>query len=347
MPMIDEGEFKKTLSSGDFGTLYYICGDEKMLVSHYTNKLVERTAGKDPSDFNFHTFTDDFDVDEFAASLQIIPFMSEYNVVVVKDLDFSEFSASDGDRITELISSVSGDSIVIVTFPTKSGDKQTPKDKKLKELAKKKGSVLELNRLTGAVLQKKLISWASKRNVVLSRQNAAMIIEYSGTDLNQLKNEIEKLCSYAGAGGEITSDDIERLVTKNLEASVFDLSKAVINHDNTKAFRVLDELFYQREEPLSILAVLSSAYVDMYRARIAIKCGYRASDLSKWFSNYKSEFRLRRIEQDCKKTSTAVLRKSIDAIAQTDISMKSTRTDSRIQLELLIVKLLMTANEDR
>lgn len=347
MPTIDESEFKKILSSGDFGTLYYICGDEKMLVSHYTNKLVEKTAGKAPSEFNFHTFTDDFDVDEFAVSLQVVPFVSEYNVVVVKDLDFSEFSSTDGDRIIELISSVSGDCIVIVTFPTKSEGKQTAKDKKLKELAKKKGAVLELGKLTGAVLQKKLISWASKRNVILSRQNAAMITEYSGTDLNQLKNELEKLCAYVGSGGEITSDDIEKLVTKNLEASVFDLSKAVINHDNTKAFKVLDELFYQREEPLSILAVLSSAYVDMYRARIAIKCGCRAADLAKWFSNYKSEFRLRRIEQDCRRTSTAVLRKSINAIAQTDIAMKSTRADSRIQLELLIVKLLMTANEDR
>ena len=60
----------------------------------------------------------DFNVDEFASALQIVPFVSDYNVVVVKDLDFADFSASDGSRIIDLISNVSGDSIVILTYPT-------------------------------------------------------------------------------------------------------------------------------------------------------------------------------------------------------------------------------------
>ncbi|MBQ3969801.1 MAG: hypothetical protein II685_04900, partial [Clostridia bacterium] len=147
MPKISENEFKKLLTSGDFGTLYYICGTEKMLVSHNTKKLVEKTAGKNPSDFNYHVFSNDFDVDEFAVSLQVVPFVSEYNVVVVKDLDFSEFSSSDGDRIIDLISNVSGETIVILTYPTKPEEKTTAKDKKLKTLSAKKGTVVEYNKL--------------------------------------------------------------------------------------------------------------------------------------------------------------------------------------------------------
>ncbi len=345
MPTINESEFRKILSGNDFGTLYYICGTEKMLVSLNTKKLVEKVAGKEPSDFNFHTFSEDFNVDELAAALQVVPFTSDYNVVIIKDPDMSEFSPSDGDRIIELISSVSGDTIVIITFPTKTEDKSTSRDKKLKTLASKKGTVIELNKLTQAAIQKKLISWASKRNVMLSSKVADQIIRCSSTDLNTLKNELSKLCSYVGDGGEIRAEDVERLVSKNLESSVFDLSKAVISHDGTSAFQVLNRLFYQREEPIAILGVLTTTYVDMYRARIAIKCGSRSTDLAKWF-NYKSEYRLRQAEANSKKTSTAVLRKSIDAIIKTDVLMKSTRTDDRVQLELLIVKLLMIANED-
>ena len=346
MPKISENEFKKLLTSGDFGTLYYICGTEKMLVSHNTKKLVEKTAGKNPSDFNYHVFSNNFDVDEFAVSLQVVPFVSEYNVVVVKDLDFSEFSSSDGDRIIDLISNVSGETIVILTYPTKPEEKTTAKDKKLKTLSAKKGTVVEYNKLTPLALQKKLISWASKRNIIISQKTASLIIEYCGTDLTALRNELEKLCSYVGEGGEITNQHVETLVSKNLESSIFDISKAVINHDGTTAFTVLDRLIYQKEEPIAILGVLAAAYVDMYRARIAIKCGSRSTELSKWF-NYKSEYRLKQAELNSKRTSTAVLRKSIDAITQTDILLKSTRTDDRVQLELLIVKLLMIANEDR
>ena len=83
-----------------------------------------------------------------AVALQIVPFSSEYNVVVIKDLDMADFSSADGDRIIELISAVSGDTVVILTFPTKQEEKLSPKDKKLKTLSNKKGTVVELNTLT-------------------------------------------------------------------------------------------------------------------------------------------------------------------------------------------------------
>lgn len=346
MAKISESEFRKVLSGRDFGTLYYICGTEKMLVTHNTKKLIDKVAGSEPSEFNFHTFTNDFDVDEFAVAIQVVPFVSEFNVVVVKDLDFADFSAAQGEKIIDLISNVSGDTIIILTFPTKLDEKMNAKDKKLKTLANKKGTVLELNKLTVPNLQKKLVTWASKRNVILGNNTAEVIINYCGTDLTALRNELEKLCAYVGEGGEIKKEHVDKLVTKNLESSIFDISKAVINHDGTTAFKVLDRLIYQKEEPIAILAVLATSFIDMYRARIAIKCGSRSTDLAKWFT-YKSDYRLRQAENNCKRTSTAVLRKSIDAITETDILLKSTRTDDRVQLELLIVKLLMIANEDR
>lgn len=349
MPEINETEFKKLLSGGEFGNLYYICGSEKMLVSHYTSRLIEKTAGKKPSEFNYHVFTDDFDINEFAAALQTVPFTSEYNVVVVKDLSFADFSSSDGGRIVELVKNVSGDSIVIFTYPTvvqKALKDMAAKDKKLREIAVQKGNLLEINKLTPQALQKKLVSWAARRNVTLSQKTAELIVNYSGTDLNMLTQELEKLCEYVGTGGEITEREVDILVTKNLEASIYDLSKAVINNDSATAFKLIDRLIYQKEEVVSILAVLSSSYINMYRARIAIKSGKPVTELIKWFPGaYKNPKSLNYIERDCRKVNTAVLRKSIDAIAQTDISLKSTRADDRIQLERLIVKLLMISSE--
>ncbi len=353
MPTITESDFKKILSRGDFGTLYYLCGEEKMLVSHYTDLLIEKTAGKEPGDFNFHVFTDAFSVDEFEAAAQMVPFTSDYNVVVVKDLDFSNFSSDESSKILDTVSHLAGDTVMILTFPTKTAkgdDKDSKpaansKDAKLKTLASKKGTIVEFKKLTPSNVKTKLVSWASKRGVVLTPQLAELLIEYCGTDLNKLRTELEKLCSYTGEGGEIKKDDIDALVTRDLESRIFDLSNAVINRRGAEAFKVLDRLLYNREDELRIISVLASSYVNIYRARIAIKSGARTTELKKWFKY--SDAQLRYAERDSRNTTTAALRKSINAIAETDMALKSTRASKRLLLELLVEKLLIIASEER
>ncbi len=353
MPAITESDFKKILSRGDFGTLYYIYGDEKMLVSHYTKLLVEKTAGKNPDDFNYHVFTGEFSAAQFEAAAQMIPFTSDYNVVVVKDLELADFNSNDSAKILDTIEKTTGDTVMIFTFPTKTSgddDKKTTagrnaKDAKLKAIVTKKGTVLELKKLTPSATKTKLVSWASKRGVVLSPGFADLLIEYVGTDLNKLRTELEKLCAYAGEGGEITKEAIDKLVTRDLESRIFDLSNAVINHRASEAFRVLDTLLYNREDELKIIAVLASSYVNIYRARIAVKSGARTTELKQWFKY--SDAQLRYAERDSRLTTTAALRKSINAIAETDMALKSTRTSKRLLLEMLVEKLLIIANEGR
>lgn len=351
MPTISESDLKKIISRGDFGTLYYLCGDEKLLVSHYTDLLIEKTAGKQPDDFNFHIFSDEFDVSDFEAASQMIPFMSDYNVVVVRDIDMTKFGANESAKILDTVGSVSGNTVIIFTFPTKeetgAKDSKAPnaKDTKLKAEIAKKGTVVEFKRLTPASLKTKLVSWASKRGVVISSPNAGLLVEYVGTDLNRLRSELEKLCAYAGQGGEITKESIDLLVTRDLESRIYDLSNAVIGHRASDAFRVLNTLLYNREDEMRIIAVLASAYVNIYRARIAVKSGMRVDELKKWFKY--SDAQLKYAERDSRGTTTAALRKSINAIAETDMALKSTRTSKRLLLELLVEKLLIIANEGR
>lgn len=88
MPRITEADLKKQIKNKSFSPVYLIYGSEQMFVKSYTKKLCEAVAGKNPSDFNYHTFSGDIDFQELAASLQIMPFMAERNCVVVTDIYF-------------------------------------------------------------------------------------------------------------------------------------------------------------------------------------------------------------------------------------------------------------------
>lgn len=107
-----------------------------------------------------------------------------------------------------------------------------------------------------------------KRGAAISSENARYLISVSGSDIKTLLNETEKLSAYAN-GGEITKQLIDKLAVRCLQAKVFDLSKAVVRGDYEKAYSVLDSLFAAKEEPVSVLAVISNCFVDMYRVKCA------------------------------------------------------------------------------
>ena len=167
----------------------------------------------------------------------------------------------------------------------------------------------------------------------------------SCSDLNALTNEIQKLCAFAG-GGEITGDQIEEIVTKNMETTVFLLSNALVRGDYSKAYTLLDLLISQGEKPITILSVLSGAYIDMYRVRAAIESG-KTSRAPAEYGDYKGrDFRLKYAERDMRDLSLEVLRESIALLLDCDLSLKLSSGDAmdRIVLEKLFSKLLYAAH---
>lgn len=90
--------------------------------------------------------------------------------------------------------------------------------------------------------------------------------------MNLLLGELEKLCNYKQSG-EIQKADIEAVATKSLEANVFDLSKALVAANCARALMLLQKLLSEKERPEMILGTLISAYVDMYRVKLALVAG--------------------------------------------------------------------------
>ncbi len=347
MPEITESDFKKQLEKSSFSNLYFLYGEEKYLVGYYAQKLISKTKGTAFEDFNYQRFESGAAIDDIFEAVEALPFMAERKCVAISDLDVEGLRAQEFDKLNELLENIPETTVLIIYLPTLQIDSRADKKwKKFITLANQKGISIQLKRRTGAELEKLLCSSASKRGCALSRQAAERIIRYSGNDLQTLFNELEKLCSFVKEG-EITPQVIDRLVVKNLEARVYDLSKAILAGEYDKAYGILDLLFYQNEEPVSVLAVLSSAYLDMYRVRTSIQSGSGVMEPAKYFDYARKEFRLTNAERDAKKLTTAMLRESLQTLLQADVALKSARGDRRVTMEKLIAQLLLIAEKER
>ena len=293
MPEITEAELKKQIERSNFSNLYVLYGEESSLVVRYAQKLIAKAKGTAFEDFNYQRFEGDTaGMDAVAAAVEALPFMAERKCVAVSDLNVESLRTGELSKLEQIVESIPESTVLVIYLPSVEVDLKTAKKwKKFLTLANKYGSTLQLSRRSNLDLEKMLCTAATKRGCDLSRQNAGRIIRYSGNDLQSLMNELEKLCSFTGTG-EITAQTIDRLVVKNLEARVYDLSKAILSGQYDRAYEVLDLLFYQNEEPVSILAVLSSAYVDLYRLRISVQSGFSAVEPAKYFDYARKEFRL-------------------------------------------------------
>lgn len=337
---MNEAELKATLKEG-VSPVYVLYGEESYLVEQYARLIAKQAVG-DPDDaFNMHRFDGQtVSHEQLAEAVEALPLMAERTCVTVRDMDL----ATHADRLAEMLRQMPDTCVLVFWQMTVQPDRKKGWSAFLAE-AEKHGCVVNFARKTAADVVKMLVGGAKRRGCMLSAEDARLMVEQAGNDLNLLLCELDKLVALAD-GGAITREMIERMGTKNLEARVFDLSKAIFAGRAKQAYELLHQLFVQREEPIAVLAVLSNAYADVYRAKVASIGGATAESLAADIKTYKGkEFRLRNAARDAGRMSIAMLRDSLEILAQADSDMKFSRQDERTLLEQTVSRLLARARQ--
>lgn len=341
----NETELKKQLSSGNFKRIYFLYGEEKVLVKKFSAMAVEKIMGKEPPEFNMHIFDGEASPDDIYAALGMVPFLSDLNMVVVRNMDFESLKADSFSKMMQILKAVPDTSVLL--FEMSSIDinlKKLQKFKKVYDFISKSadGVVTEFEYRSAAALSKQLAARAGKLGCNLSVALAGKIVDLCGTDLNRLNNELSKLVAYAD-GREITAEMIELLVTPNLESNIYNLADSILQRNSDRALKLLNGLFYQRVEPSSVINNLATAYTDFYRARVCAESGEPVSTAAEIF-NYKNRaFVLGKAQMKTSSISTEALRDSLEEIVKTISVMRSVSADEKILTERLVVRLLMIA----
>ena len=348
MPEITEADLKKQIDRSQFARLYLIYGEEKYLVDYYARRLIAKACGEGPQDFNFQRFGGaDAGMDAIAAAVEALPVFAARKCVAVSDPDIASLRGAEPEKLRQLLGDLPETCVLILYFPTLNFDEKRDKTwKKFLADANAAGNTVPIRRRTETQLVRMICAGAEKRGCTLSERNASRMIALCGPDLSTAVNEMEKLCAYTGSG-EITAQAVEELTVRNLEARVFDLSKAILAGNSDRAYSILGQLFYQNEEPVAILAVLSGAYLDLYRVKAALQSGFSCTEPAKYFDYARKEFRLANAERDAKRYSAPMLRQSLGVLLETDIALKSARGDRKLAMEKLIAELIWIAEKEK
>ena len=339
MAIVTEDVLKQKLKEGIL-PVYILFGEDGYLKKSYTDKISRKIAPEDDL-FNFSKFHGGCELQEVYDSVMQFPFMVDKKCVVLSDYDFEHCSKADLDKLITLIEEVPDTASLILVFHSVEIDsKKSSKFKSLVSAAEKNGGLaVKLDHKKMPELIKMLCDGAQKRGIRLEASVAKYLVETAGDDINVLRNELMKLCSFKKTG-YIDKDDINNICAKTVEASVYNLSRFIFDKDVSGALSILDELFFMRVEPMIVLHTISSAYVEMYRIYTASKKGLNNSDVAKNFGYKGREFVLDRAKQNLRKMDEVKLRLSLETLTKSDKDLKTFGADSKIILEQLVVKLI-------
>jgi DNA polymerase-3 subunit delta len=344
MANFDEKSLKAHIKSGDFYPIYLVCGDEDYLKKTYTDMIAAKSVDSAFESFNLQKFEGkSLDLGDVFEQASIMPMMSDRRCLIVEDYKLEGASDKDISLISAYVESCPETSIVV--FHQKSAEFSLSKAKKAADIISKYGAVCILNKRTGNDLIKPLISSASKHGCTLTTQMANYLVSQVGDDFNVLINELHKVCGYAA--GEITKAHIDAVAVKTDDVKIYYLTKALIQKDFDKAYKVLHTILKQKVSAEYILGTIISTYVDMYRAKVSLFSGENAEALANDFGYRNTAFRLTNGARDASKMDLPTLRKCLEVLSQADMKLKKSGGDDVIVLEQLMVKLFLVTNGEK
>jgi len=338
----NEEAFAKAWKDGVRHKAYLLWGSERYLIRRWREIII----GQGNTDaFNLHRFDGKkLDTDALYEAVQSPGLMSPLKVVRIDDLEWAKLSGDSQKNLNDILEDIPDGCVIISTPDSSDGlDPKSAGEKKLITLFDKAGCAVELGARSRSGQLDFIKGIAKKRACILSSDMGRKILDTCPTDMDTLYTETAKICAFAGSG-DISGWHIEAIATPRVEAKVFDLQKKILIGDAAGAMKLIDNLFYLRESPVMILAVLIRSYVDLYRARIAKDSGKTLEEAAAVFGYKGREFALRNAFSDVSGLSVRDLRQSLRLLHDCDRDIKSASISDRVLLEKTVVGLIMSGS---
>ncbi|MGN1118804.1 MAG: DNA polymerase III subunit delta [Oscillospiraceae bacterium] len=341
MPRIEEPRLKSELKAGVLARVYYFSGEEIFLTKMYTERIIKAAIGDGDMEMNFMKYSGNPKADELSDYTDSMPFFAERKCVLLADLEPESMDTPEVNAYVKLIENLPDTTVLIIAETSVEVDIKKPKakTKKIIAAAEKAGASCEFRYMSLPQIAAMSVKKAARAGCVLSPEDGAYLAQLCGRSLSTVSNEVEKLCAYKGEG-QITREDIDKLTPKLIDTSVYTLAGELFAGRTDAAFRVLDDLFAQRIEPVVILSALSGHFVDLYRAKLAQGAKATANDAAAAFKYPPNRaFVMRNAYSSAKKLSERYLGECVDILYGTNLLLNSSKADKRGLIERALVEI--------
>jgi len=258
------------IKKGVFKPVYFLMGNEAYYIDKISDYIEKNVLTEEERGFNqVVLYGRDSSIEDIVSNAKRYPMMAERQVVIVKE-------AQDLSRTIEnLVSYVENPqptTVLVICYKYKTLDKR----KKLSKIIGKNGVLFESKKLYENQVGEWIRRVLSGKGYQIEPKAALMLVEFLGTDLSKISNELDKLMIVLPKDSLISPIHIEENIGISKDYNNFELRKAVGEKQIVKVNQIIN---YFSDNPKSNPLVVTISLLNSFFTQLLIYHGL--SDKSK------------------------------------------------------------------
>ena len=315
------------IKTGNFKPVYLLYGEEAYLKKQYRDRIT-KAIFPDGDTVNYAYYEGKrINPGELIDLAETMPFFADRRLIVIEN---SGFFKNASPELADYIKTMPDTACFL--FVENEADKRG----KMYKAVKSKGRVVEMARQD----EKTLLYWVAgnvkKEGYKIKEQTARYLLSTTGTDMENLEKELEKLFCYCMGKEEIEVRDIEAICTTQITNKIFEMVEAVAVRNQKKALDYYYDLLALKEPPMRIMYLISRQFNILMTVKAMVNKGFGNKDIASKAGC--PEWAVRKYQAQCRAYSLDDLKRAVkDGVAYEE-AVKTGRMNDQMAVELFIVK---------
>lgn len=322
MKTIDED-----IKNGQFKRIYLLYGEEAYLKHQYKRKLKQALVASDDT-MNFSAFEGkDTNPKAVIDLAETLPFFAERRLILIENSGF--FKNSCEDLAAYLPEMPESTCIIFV-------EEEIDKRSKMYKAAQKTGSVVEFKKQTDEVLMRWILGRLKKENRKITGAVMQLFLSRTGTDMENIDRELEKLICYTMGKEVIEAEDVEAVCVGQTTNKIFEMVNAIAEKNQKKALSLYYDLIALKEPPMRILFLITRQFQILLQVKELRRLGFDNKAIASKADV--PEFAVRRNLVQAKSFSAKELRAAIEDGVQAEEDTKTGRMTDQLAVEVFLIR---------
>ncbi len=315
------------IKTGNLKQIYLFYGEESYLRRQYRDKLKKvLISDEDTMNYNYYEGKA-VTVPEIIDLAETLPFFADRRVIIWENSGL--FKSADEKMIEYLKSVPESTSILFV-------EAEVDKRGKMFKLLQGMSGAVEFPEQDEDTLKRWIAGILKKEGKQITERTAVYLIGKTGTDMENIKGELEKLVCYCMDRDVITENDVDTICTTRISNHIFDMVGAVADKKQKEALRLYYDLLALKEQPMRILFLIARQFNVLLQVKELKGKGYDNKAIGAKVNL--PGFIAGKYVAQAAKFKREDLRKAVTACVEAEEAVKTGRMNDIMSVELLIVK---------